>query len=57
VQRGCGVGALLTAAATLALFAWYATSGADLNEFAGGWHWTAASLAAVEGTLAIGASV
>jgi len=57
LRRGCGVAALLGVVGLGALFGVTSLAGVAPEAFAGGWNWPAAALAAVEATLAVGASV
>jgi fucose 4-O-acetylase-like acetyltransferase len=57
IRRGCRVAALGGALAFFALFGLAAAAGDDEVVYQSGVHWTALLLAAVEGPLAVGASV
>lgn len=57
IRRGCGFGALAGVAAFFALFGLAAAAGDDEVVYETGVHWAPLLLAAIEGPLAVGASV
>ncbi|HET9250395.1 MAG TPA: acyltransferase [Actinomycetota bacterium] len=57
IRRGCGVVAVIAALALGAVFATAEKTDRAFGAFAGGWRWQALVLAAIEGALAVSASI